>query len=34
MNYVYDTEGRAIGYMLGDVFIAFTSPLPAAVCLD
>lgn len=29
MTYVYDSEGRAIGYMLGDMFIAFTAPLPA-----
>lgn len=34
MNYVYDSEGRAIGYMLGDYFIAFPAPLPAAACLD
>lgn len=31
MNYVYDTEGRAIGYMDGDRFVPFINPLPAGV---
>jgi hypothetical protein len=34
MNYVYDSDGRASGYMLGDVFIAFTATLPACVELE
>lgn len=28
LNYVYDSLGQAIGYMVGDTLILFTSPLP------
>ena len=28
LNYVYNSLGQAIGYMVGEMLILFTSPLP------